>query len=71
MRELENQNPKFTCLINSYKEHRNVVSQAPYYALRAYEINGKPLEQFCPRPEKLSFMTHQSLLGRNAFNETA
>ena len=44
MRQLEDENPLFTCLIKSYKVKRSSVAQAPYYAIDAWERNKKPIE---------------------------
>ena len=44
MRQLEDENPLFTCLIRSYKVKRSSVAQAPYYAIDAWERNKKPIE---------------------------
>ena len=67
MSELEEENPKFACLITGYNIEKNNVNQVPYYALKAYERNGGPINHLVGREQAKGVLKDYSLLGRRCF----
>ena len=70
MTELEEDNPKFACLVTGYKVEKNSMNQVPYYALDAYERNGGPIAHLVAFSQAKEVLKDYSLFGRKCFYYT-
>jgi len=56
-------------MIRGYSVKRTSVAQAPFYAIAAWERNGKPIVPHMQRKQVLELMECYSMVGRRCFNE--
>jgi len=69
MAELEQENPKFACMITGYKVERNRTKKVPFYGLAASEKNGGPIQHFISKKQSIDILQNFSLAGRICFHE--
>jgi hypothetical protein len=67
MAELEQENPKFACMITGYKVERNSAKKVRYYGLAASEKNGGPIPHFLNKKQATEILQNYSLTGRICF----
>lgn len=69
MSEIEEENPRFIQYITSFKVKRNELYKPQFYALRAFEDNGKPLDYLVGKKQAVNILKDVSLAAKSHFYE--
>ena len=54
MTEIEEENPLFTQFVSGFKVRRDDVMKPRYYALKAFNLNGGPLDHLIAKKSAIS-----------------
>ena len=69
MSEAEEDEPQVSCMLTGYSVERNKIDRTPYYGLRAYETDGKPIDHLVAKKDVVQYLQKYTLLGRKCFLE--
>ena len=56
MTEVEEENPRYLQFITGFKVKRNALYRQPFYALKAYERNGGPIDHLIGKKQAIDMM---------------
>lgn len=61
MSEIEEENPKFTQFIESFRVKRQGIDKPRFYALKAFEDNGGPIDHLVSKKQAINLMKSISI----------
>ena len=63
MSEIEEENPRYTQFVEGFKIRRNELFRPRFFALKAFDTNGGPIDHLVSKKHALDLMKTVSLVG--------
>lgn len=67
MSEAEQDDPKVSCMLTGYQVERKKINQTPFFGLKAFEKEGKPIDHLVSKKDCTKYLEKFTLLGRQCF----
>ena len=64
MSEAEQDDPKVSCMLTGYQVERKKINQTPFFGLKAFEKEGKPIDHLVSKKDCTKYLEKFTLLGR-------